>query len=326
MSATILLADADAQSRMEWEIRLQDQGYAVISVESGQALLDCCLRLRPDLVLINAQMPDIPGPEIYRRLKAGTQNKLTPVISIDSFTLPPSGVSADVLWTSNSSQGEMLNRMDSLLHLKSYIDEQSVSVITSLARSIEGRDPYTKGHCDRLSTLTVQFGSRLDLCARDLEALKIAASIHDIGKVIVPDSILFKPGWLTIEEIKVMEQHSIEGERICSPMNSLRDVLPIIRHHHERMDGSGYPDGLRRSLIPFAARVLQVVDIFDALTTDRAYRKSVTVARALTILSEEARRGWLDPQLINQFATFVAAKPASCAAPSFAKAHSVQFG
>ena len=313
MPATILLADPDPLSRMDWEVLLRDQGYVVIALESGEDLLNFCPRLQPDLVLVNASSPNICGTEICRRLKADPRNRLTPVILIakladhSNSSVAPEIIAGD-LWLGAPSRWEVLNRLHSLLQIKSYIDEQAVSVITSLARSIEGRDPYTKGHCDRLSILAARFGKNLDMCAHDLESLNIAASIHDVGKVIIPDAILFKPGWLTLDEIKIMEQHPIEGERICSPLKSLRDVLPIIRHHHERMDGSGYPDGLRRSLIPFGARVLQIVDIYDALTTDRAYRKAVTVPRALTILSEEADHGWLDEGLVRRFALLVVAR------------------
>ena len=310
MTATILLGDADPLSRRGWEALLRDQGYSVIAHRSGEDLLDSCTRIRPDLILINASSPGIRGPEICHRLKADQRNRLTPVILITNLSdtsdsSPTSEISADDLWRGAPSRWEVLNRLHCLLHMKSYIDEQAVLVITSLALSIEGRDPYTIRHCERVSALAMQFGRSLDVCARDLEALRIASSIHDVGKVMLPDSILLKPGWLTLAEIRIMEQHTVEGERICSPLKSLRDVLPIIRHHHERMDGSGYPDGLRRSLIPYTARVLQVVDIYDALTTDRAYRKAVTVPRALTILSEEADRGWLDERLVNQFTSLM---------------------
>jgi putative two-component system response regulator len=160
----------------------------------------------------------------------------------------------------------------------------------------------------------------------ELEVLRMAALIHDIGKLMLPDSILLKPGWLTLEERKLMEQHPIEGERICSPLKSLRDVLPIIRHHHERIDGSGYPDRLRRSLIPLGARVLQVVDIFDALTPDRAYRKSVMVPRALTLLSDEVDHGRRDGHLVRQLTSLLIARPYSFAFERLGTSQDSQLG
>jgi putative two-component system response regulator len=213
---------------------------------------------------------------------------------------------ADDFWDAHPSRWEALTRIQSLLQLKSYIDEQGEAVIFSLARSIEARDSYTHGHCERLSRLAVKLGSRIGLSTDDLNALRVAGIVHDIGKVIVPDAILMKPGRLTFEEMKIIEQHPVAGERICSPLKSLRRVLPMIRHHHERMDGSGYPDGLRGNKIPLGARTLQIVDIFDALTTDRPYRRALSLQEALSTMYEEAERGWLDAELVSAFATTAA--------------------
>jgi putative two-component system response regulator len=195
----------------------------------------------------------------------------------------------------------------SVFQAKSCIDEQGVSVITSLAQTIESRDSNAKGHGARVSILAVQFGKSVGIRERELDALHIGSLIHDIGKVSVPDRILLKPGPLDFEEFKILKRHPVLGEQICAPMKSLRDMLPIIRHHHERMDGSGYPDGLRGNSIPIAARVLQIVDIYDALTNDRAYRKALGVPNALAILSQEVGRGWLDSALVDQFTSLVVA-------------------
>jgi putative two-component system response regulator len=195
-----------------------------------------------------------------------------------------------------------MTRIQSLLELKTYIDEQAEAVILSLARTIEARDSYTRGHCERLASLAVQLGRKIGLSRDQIEALRIAGIVHDVGKVVVPDSVLLKPGPLTPQEAEIIRRHPTEGERICSPLQSLRPVLPIIRHHHERMDGSGYPDGLRGDAIPLSARVLQIVDIFDALTTDRPYRKAYDGERALATLYSEAERGWMDIGLVRLFA------------------------
>jgi putative two-component system response regulator len=185
------------------------------------------------------------------------------------------------------------------------MDKQAKGVIISLARSIEARDPYAGGHCDRLSNNAVRFGKSLGFCEDDLEVLSLAGLLHDIGNVAVADAVLLKPGPLNREEIKAVELHPIEGERICAPLKSFRYVLPIIRHHHERMDGSGYPDGLKGDLIPLNARLFQVVDVCDALTNDRPQRRGVSLPTALTTLYEEAERGWLDPTLVTHFASLV---------------------
>jgi putative two-component system response regulator len=205
---------------------------------------------------------------------------------------------------------EALTRIQSVVQLKSYIDEQAAAVVLSLARTIEARDSYTRDHSERLATSAVTLGIAVGLPSEQVDALRIAGIVHDVGKVVVPDSILLKPGPLTPEEAAIMRKHPAEGERICSPLKSFRRVLPIIRHHHERMDGSGYPDGLQGNDIPLCARILQIVDIYDALTTDRPYRRAFSATQALATLYSEADRGWLDINLVRIFAP-VAATPKS---------------
>jgi len=193
------------------------------------------------------------------------------------------------------------------MRLKHFTDEldNAETVLFSLALSIEAKDPYTEGHCDRLSKYSVALGEKLGL-PQDLRvALRRGGLVHDIGKLAVPESILLKPGPLTPEERKIMEKHTIDGERICAPLRSFRHVLPIIRHHHEKWDGSGYPDGLKGEKIPLTARILQVTDIYDALTTDRPYRKALPLEKALAIMREEVKRGWWDASLMNELEALV---------------------
>ena len=170
-----------------------------------------------------------------------------------------------------------------------------------MAASIEAKDPYTEGHCDRLSCYSVALGERLELLQEDLIALRRGGVVHDIGKVAVPERLLLTPGPLDAHERELMEAHTVIGERICAPLKSFGHVLPIIRWHHERQDGSGYPDHLKGSQIPLIARVLQTVDVYDALTTDRPYRKALSSERAFAILHDEVRRGWWDGALVDEF-------------------------
>jgi putative two-component system response regulator len=179
--------------------------------------------------------------------------------------------------------------------------ESAETVVFTLAASIEAKDPYTEGHCDRLSRYSVALGERLELSQEDLIALRRGGVVHDIGKVAVPERVLLKPGPLDAHERELMETHTVIGERICAPLKSFRQVLPIIRSHHERQDGTGYPDHLKRDQIPLTARVLQTVDIYDALTTDRPYRKALSSERAVAILRDEVRRGWWDGSLVDEF-------------------------
>jgi|SRR5882672_8386761 len=322
MNASILVVIADPESRQSWKQLLEDQGYQTVAIATGERVPDLCAYLRPDLVLLDASLPDVPGLEVCRRLKNDPRNALTPVVLIAGLSDDPGlfslqGAGVDDLWGPRPTRWEALTRIQSLLQLKSYIDEQAEAVILSLARTIEARDAYTRGHCERLATLGMQLGLKIGVSREQVEALRIAGIVHDVGKVAVPDSVLLKTGPLTPQEILIIQRHPVEGEHICSPLKSLRRVLPIIRHHHERMDGSGYPDGLRGDAIPLAARILQVVDIYDALTTDRPYREAFSAGEALATLYSEAERGWLDPALVRTFAPVAAAPKPSRSADDF---------
>ena len=198
---------------------------------------------------------------------------------------------------------ELIARVKSLLRLKEFTDELETadSVLCTLGLIVEGRDPYTEGHCERLSVRAADLGRHLGMDEDSILALKRGGYLHDLGKIAVPDEILKKGSDLTAAEWAVIKQHPITGENICRPLRSLRLVLPIIRHHHEHSDGSGYPDGLTRTEIPVLPRVLQVVDVYDALRTARSYKPPHTHAQAEQTMREEARRGLWDPELVAEY-------------------------
>jgi putative two-component system response regulator len=198
---------------------------------------------------------------------------------------------------------ELLARTRSLIKLKQYTDEMenAEAVLFSLALSIEARDPYTRGDCERLSAMSARLAERMSPPEEHIKALRRAGVGHDIGKVVVPDSILLKPAALSPEEMDVMRKHPVVGQRICAPLKILSLVLPIIGHHHERYDGSGYPDHLHGAEIPLTARILQLADVYDALTTDRPCRKADQPNVALAIMNDEAKRGWWDRELLAEF-------------------------
>ncbi len=179
--------------------------------------------------------------------------------------------------------------------------EESEAILMTLAQSVEQRDRYTAGHCGRLARLSVALGAVLNLPRRSLLALHRGGYLHDIGKLGIPDSILFKEGALTEDEWVVMRSHTVVGEQICRPMKCLAPVLPVIRSHHERWDGSGYPDGLAGKNIPLTARVLQFADIYDALITERPYKRAFSREDALDVLRRETECGWRDPELLPLF-------------------------
>ena len=185
--------------------------------------------------------------------------------------------------------------------LDEFTVDETEQILFGLAVAVEQRDSHTAGHCERLAWMAVAIGVAMGLARASLLALYRGGYLHDVGKVGIPDSILFKPGKLTADEWLVMRSHAARGEEICRPMKSLAPVLPIIRHHHERWDGTGYPDGLRGEQIPLLARVMQIADIYDALTNPRPYKRPFSPAKALQIIEQETARGWRDPELASIF-------------------------
>jgi putative two-component system response regulator len=179
--------------------------------------------------------------------------------------------------------------------------DETEEIVFALARAVEQRDANTGGHCARLAFIAVALGIALGLDRESLLALYRGGYLHDVGKVGIPDSILFKPGKLTAEEWVTMRTHPLRGEEICRHLKSLGTVLPIIRHHHEKWNGSGYPDGLRGDQIPLLARVLQMADIYDALTYERPYKPAYTSAKAIGVMLQETDRGWRDPRIFHLF-------------------------
>jgi putative two-component system response regulator len=288
------------------------EGYQVVCAADGQQALARVNSGSIDLALLDVVMPRRTGFEICQEMKSKPETRLIPVILLTSLNSDADRIhgimcGADDFLNKPVNKHELLARVHSLLRLKHFTDEldNAETVLFSLALTIEAKDPYTEGHCDRLSKYSVALGEKLGL-SQDLRvALRRGGLIHDIGKLAVPESILLKPGPLTPEERKIMEQHTVIGERICAPLRSFRHVLPIIRHHHEKQDGSGYPDGLKAENIPLTARILQITDIYDALTTDRPYRKALPLDKALSIMREEVKRGWWDGPILDEFEAVV---------------------
>ena len=307
-----MVADDQAANRELLEELLTPQGCKVVSVPDGAAALEELTRTQFDLVLLDVMMPHLNGFEVCEKIKNNPDTYLIPVIMITALSdkqdrIEGIRVGADDFLSRPLDRTELLARVRSLLKLKQRTDEleRAESVLFSLARSIEGKDPYTHGHCERLSDYSARLGEHLGLSEDQLVALRRAGIVHDVGKIAVPDAILLKPGSLTADEWKLIREHPVVGERICAPLKSFRFVLPIIRHHHEKLDGSGYPDGLRGEDIPVTARVLQIVDVYDALTTDRPYKKAFSITDALQTMKEEVAKGWWDPHIFDQFERLV---------------------
>jgi len=263
-------------------------------------------------VLLDVMMPNLTGFEVCEKIKANPDTYLIPVVLITALSDKQDRIEgiragADDFLIRPVDSTELLARVRSLLTLKFRTDEleRAESVLFTLARSIEGKDPYTHGHCERLADYSATLGEHLKLSKDEVTALRRAGVVHDIGKIAVPDSIILKPTSLSPEEWRLMREHPVVGERICAPLKSFRPVLPIIRHHHEKFDGSGYPDGLAGEAIPITARVLQIVDVYDALTTIRPYKPAFSITDALKIMQVEVAKGWWDPHIFSLFEQLV---------------------
>jgi putative two-component system response regulator len=308
MPEKILIVDDESAARAALETLLRREGFEVNDADSGSSALAKCTSFRPDLILLDIVMPGMDGFEVCRRIKATPETRLTPVVLITGLSATVDRIKginagADDFLSKPIDFNELLARCRSLLRLKQITDEleNAESVLFSLAYSIEARDPYTRGHCERLAAMSACLGEKVGLPEEYIKALRRAGIVHDIGKVVVPDAILLKPAPLLDCETEIMRKHPIVGERICAPLRTFRLVLPIIRHHHEKHDGSGYPDGLRGAEIPLTAAILQIADVYDALTTDRPYRAAILPEEALETMDKEAARGWWNRDLFEEF-------------------------
>jgi putative two-component system response regulator len=298
---------ADALARL-----LNAAGFSVEVASDGAAAFAAIVRGNPDVVLLDVDIPGRSGYDVCRELKRSGATRLTPVVLVTGLhgrehRLRGIEVGADDFITKPVDASELVARVRSLSRLKRYTDEleSAESVIVSLALTVEARDAYTEGHCERLSAYAVDLGRAIGLDEDDLAALRRGGILHDLGKVGIPDAVLLKKGRLTPDEYELVKQHTVIGERMCAGLRSLAAVRPIIRQHHERLDGSGYPDGRRGDEISLLAQIIGVVDAFDAMTTDRPYRAALGVSHAVDELRRDVARGAMRRDLVDAFVPLV---------------------
>src|SRR6266513_5856128 len=306
--ARILVVDDNPDTMMLMRELLQIRGYDVVAVPDASQAEAEIRRQLPDLILSDVVMPGKSGYEFCRELKENPSTRLIPFVLITGLSdredkLHGIEAGADDFLNKPIFAEELFARVKSLLKLKEFTDEleSAESVLCTLGLSVESRDPYTEGHCERLAQDASDLGRHLGLAEESIVALRRGGYLHDLGKIAVPDEILKKGANLTPEEWEVMKRHPLTGENICRPLRSLRLVLPIIRNHHEHFNGSGYPDGLQGADIPLLARILQVVDVYDALRTARPYKPALSHDQAAITMHEEARRGLWDHELVGEF-------------------------
>ncbi len=314
----VLIVDDHPSSRMTAVALLSIEGYDVLEAESGSAALEVVDQTPPDLILLDVMMPGMDGYEVCRQLKHDEHTRLIPVIFITALNdrrAKLRGIEAggDDFLSKPFDRIELSARVNSLVQQKRLNEDldHAGQVLFSIARTVESRDPNTGDHCERLVTLGKALGKFLNLSRIELRDLMWGGYLHDIGKVGIPDCVLLKTGDLTTAEWDVMRQHVLIGERICQPLRTMQGVVPIIRHHHERWDGSGYPDGLVGNDIPYLAQVFQMIDIYDALTHERSYKSTFSADQSLNIMFQETAKGWRNPDLMEQFASFISSNQAA---------------
>ena len=306
--ATILIADDMPENIDLIKTVFMEESYEFITAQNGKEAIECVSKYAPDLVLLDVVMPEMNGFEVCSLLKSQKETMLTPIVMVtgmDDHKSRLKGIESGVddFISKPINIIELKARVASLLRIKRYMEqlEHAERLFYSLAMTVESKDRTTKGHCNRVANYGQLLAERIGLDEEDIHAVRRGGILHDIGKLTVDDEIILKPGPLSEEEYKIVKKHSEEGEKICKPMKTLENVLPIIRYHHERYDGSGYPDGLQGGQIPLIAQVIALADSFDALTSSRPYRKAYSKEEAFSILKEEMESGKWDKNLYDEF-------------------------
>ena len=309
---TILIIDDDAGVLTALQRMLTAEGFAVRTLSDGNSAFANVVFHQPDVVILDIRMPGADGFEICRRLKSDAATRLIPVILVTALSdrntrIRGLELGADDFLSKPVDGQELLTRVRSLMRLKRYTDDldSAASIISTMTEMIEARDGYTEGHCYRMANYATALGRRLGLSAEDLQTLHRGGFLHDIGMLAISDTVLSKSGPLEPHEYELIKSHTEVGDRLCARLRSLQAVRPIIRHHHERHNGTGYPDGLAGDAIPLLAAIVGIVDVFDAVTTQRPYQRAQSIEEAVAVLRRQVDLGWRRRELVSEFAALV---------------------
>ncbi|MBI3988139.1 MAG: response regulator [candidate division NC10 bacterium] len=309
---TVLVVDDNPQNVELLAAWMTAEGYQVASAGDGQVALEQVAVTSPDLILLDIMMPKVDGYAVCRELKARPETRLVPIVLLtalgaEEHRLQGIEAGADDFLTKPVSPSELKARVRALLKLKAFTDEleHAEAVFRALAVTIALRDRYTGGHCERLARYGAALAKRLGLPEAEITTIARGAFLHDLGKVRVPDVVLLKPGPLLPEERAVMAEHPVTGADLLRSLKTFQGAVTIVRHHHEKYDGSGYPDGLAGDAIPLSAQIVAIVDVYDALTTTRPYRVALSHQEAVRVLGEEVEKGWRHPELVEVFIAMV---------------------
>jgi len=320
----ILVVEDDPTQRSLLVAALHRSGFDPVGVESAQDALDALARGGTDLILLDLHLPDRGGDDVLAIVRGSERTRLLPIIMVSGDATEAERSRALAAGVTDFLQKPfdypgLVEPIGALVNLKLFTDqlEQAENVLITLAGMIDARDPCTAGHSQRVARFASALGSRIGLTGRECETLRRGGLFHDIGKIAVRDAVLLKNGRLTDDERAEMQRHPVEGRRVIGSLQSLADTIPIVYHHHEKLDGSGYPDGLDGEAIPRLARIAAIADVFDALTTVRPYRGACDRREALELMRREAARGWWDRDLLEEFrGLLLSGEPLDAAHPS----------
>ena len=308
----ILIVDDNKVNIELLRAQLKPYNYLLDTALDGEEALLKIAKDPPDMVLLDLMMPKISGYEVCRSIKQNKATQFVPVIVITALQelddkLKAIELGADDFLVKPFNKLELITRIKSLLRMKELHDDldTSESILFSLAEALEAKDIYTRGHSERVARHSAVIATQMGLPAHEVEVIRKGGLLHDIGKIGVREDILLKPGRLTDEELEHVKSHPKRGFDICQPLKSLEEILPCIRSHHERIDGSGYPDGLKEDDIPLKGMILAVADAFDAMTTNRPYRKALPIDTAVKIFEDELSSGQWNPDIVRVFLQIV---------------------
>jgi putative two-component system response regulator len=324
--ARILVVEDDMAIRTLLLSLLERNGYQVVLAADGDAGLRAVAEHEPDVLLLDVGLPTIDGFEVTRRLRRNPRTRTLPIImltaraSLDD-TVEGLDAGADDFVTKPFQATELLARIRSGVRMRKAVlgMESAHAVVAALANAVEAKDAQTEQHCQRLATMSGMLARAADVNLDDQEAIVYGALLHDIGKIGIPEAILQKPGPLSAEEWEVIRRHPEIGEVICRPLSFSERYTPIIRHHHERWDGAGYPGGLMGVAIPLGSRIVALADAFDAMTQDRPYRAAMPIEAAIDELRAGAGRQF-DPELAVMFVAIVEAEASTAGPPPWVHA------
>lgn len=306
--AKILVVDDDVVVATFVQRVLEGDGHQVRVAGDGLEGLDMVAAAQPDLIVLDLDMPRMSGLDVCFRLKQAQATRLLPILILtgrapSDARIPAWELGADEYLSKPPRPLDLVARCRSLLRTKRLVDEldSAEAVVFAFARTVEAKSRFTQGHSERVGQYAIALGEEVGLTPAEMDILRRGAVLHDIGKISIPDAILNKPGPLTADEYEVVKQHPLEGARILDGLRSIQAVLPLVHWHHERLDGGGYPDGLRGDAIPLLVRILSVADVYDAVSSERPYRPALPQAKCFEILQVDAEGGGLDAGLVQRF-------------------------